>query len=195
MNRIDKERTMRTRNFFYTFFICLLWCLQAQAQKPEFEEIIISCETQAKERVKTLIREKIVRNRWDPEYDAIRIEFTSDTLFIESVNYFLTEAERFTTSDMIQTAKYMEEKYDNLLNKYYRLVMERITLPEHKELFRNGQRTWLKYRDSEKQINSELITGKLYREGGTMWPVISAYRNMQLIKERVIYFYEILDCI
>ncbi|MCD8078937.1 MAG: DUF1311 domain-containing protein [Bacteroides sp.] len=183
-------------------FSILLFCLtsyipaygQNETAELTFEEVIAICETEARQRVEEFIQEKIRFHRWDPEYDALKIEFTSDTLFIESVELCLSEKGRDNMLEMKFTAAYKEEKYDQLLNKYYRIVRDRLT-PEHQQLFLNAQRTWLRYRDSEEEINKQLITSGTYTGGGTMWPLVSALRSVQMIKQRVVYFYELLDCI
>lgn len=183
-------------------FFVLLYCLtssisvygQTETEELTFEEAITLCAAEARQRVEEFIQEKIRFHRWDPKYDSLKIEFTADTLFIESVEMFLMEKGRDNMLELKLTTAYKKEKYDQLLNKYYHIVRDRLT-PEHQRLFLNAQRTWLKYRDSEEEINRQLIASGEYTGGGTMWPLVSAHRSVQIIKHRVVYFYELLDCL
>ena len=52
---------------------------------------------------------------------------------------------------MSQTISYMEAEYDKSLNKYYKKLMDKLSA-EDQVNFKDAQRVWLKYRDSEQYV-------------------------------------------
>ncbi|BAV09605.1 Protein of unknown function [Filimonas lacunae] len=88
----------------------------------------------------------------------------------------------FSTAGM-RTATYeAAEKYDSLLNKYYKQLLVTLT-PADRPVLIAAQRAWLVYRDSETKL-VELISKEQYSGGGTMQQLIEAGSYLNRIKER-----------
>jgi uncharacterized protein YecT (DUF1311 family) len=127
------------------------------------------------------------------EISALDIAFTADTMRIERAASLLND-EYYSTIDMYNTFLFQMTEYDKLLNKYYKLIMDKLTEAD-KVKFRNAQRLWLQYRDSEAKIIGDVITSDKYTGGGRIWGLCAGARNLDIIKERVISFYGFLACI
>ena len=124
--------------------------------------------------------------KWDTKNDALIIEFTKDTMKIETIARLLFN-EYYSTFDMLNTITYQIDEYDKLLNKYYKLLMGKLS-EEKKVKFRNAQRVWLKYRDSEIGDALNAVTP----EEGTMWRLSANDRILDIVKERVCTIYDFL---
>lgn len=123
------------------------------------------------------------------DYDALEKEFTADTARVEQAYRNSTD---YSTAGMIQALIKYEEGYDELLNKYYKVLMD--TLDEDgKEALRATQRNWIKLRDSDRALVSEL-TRKAYKEagGGTIWGVVSVDARTDITRRRVFELYSYL---
>ena len=147
----------------------------------------------ADEAVRAYTDNRIRSGDWNRENDTLEIAFTADTMRIEQTASLLDD-EHYSTLDMHNTILFQMTEYDKLLNKYYQLIMAKLTDGD-KVKFRNAQRLWLQYRDSEAKINGEIIAPNQYAGGGTMWPLVAGWRNTEIIKARVISFYGFLTCI
>ena len=173
-------------------FMLMLLCRQAcYAQWSETE--LKPYLQKADEAIKAYTDNRIRSGEWDREHDALEIAFTADTMCIERTASLLDD-EHYSTVDMHNTISFQMTEYDKLLNKYYQLIMGKLTDTD-KVKFRDAQRLWLQYRDSEAKINGEIIATNPYSGGGTMWPLVAGWRNTEIIKARVISFYEFLTCI
>lgn len=85
------------------------------------------------------------------------------------------------TYDTIEVYKAAYDKWDAALNSAYKELMKR--LPEDdKNLLRESQRNWIKYRDTE----FSFISKHIQREGGTLSRVIVFQRMNEFIRSRVI---------
>lgn len=144
--------------------------------------------------VKAYTDKMIQSGNRDKDDDALEIEFVADTMRIERTVGFIEDDGRYSTPDMHNTLSFQMAEYDKLLNKYYKLLMNKLS-DEDKAKFREAQRVWLKYRDSEEKINSEIIAPNKYTGGGTMWPLIARGRTLSIVKERVFGLYEFIKCI
>ncbi|MCL2329348.1 MAG: lysozyme inhibitor LprI family protein [Bacteroidetes bacterium] len=164
------------------------WCF-AQWKEDELKPY----KQKAENEIKSYTDKMIKSGKWDKKYDALEIEFITDTMRIERTAS-LIDNERYSTADMHNTLSFRMTEYDKLLNKYYKLLMNKLS-DEDKTKFREAQRVWLKYRDSEEKINSEIIAPNRYTGGGTMWPLVARGRTLEIIKERVCNFYEFIKYI
>lgn len=124
-------------------------------------------------------------------YEKIELEFTSDTTRVERENRELLDKD-YSTLGMIDASVEYEKKYDVLLNKYYRLLYNSLGETGKKAL-KSSQLNWIKFRDSEKDLISE-INDQTYEEagGGTIWGVIASGSRSELTKKRVIELYNYL---
>lgn len=176
--------------FLFPLFLLAVQLCCAQWTQNEIRPFIDKAEADCKNH-KTQMLES---DKWDIDDDALRIEFTLDTMRIGRTVHWIEEDGRYSTADMHNTLLFEMAEYDKLLNKYYRLLMDRLS-EEDKITFRDAQRAWLKYRDSEAEVNGKIIAPNRYTGGGTMWPLIAGGRNLAIIKERVFGFYEFLTYI
>ena len=123
--------------------------------------------------------------------ESKKSEFKQDTAQVEqSVRVMLDKD--YSTYGMIEASRYLEQGYDKLLNKYYKILLN-ILNDENKELLRMSQRNWISLRDSEKK----LIWGmkdQTYEAsgGGTIWSVIAAGADADITRRRVFELYDLL---
>lgn len=87
----------------------------------------------------------------------------------------------YSTAGMVNCTYAARQKWDEDLNKYYKLLQKKLN-PEQKIKLRDAQRAWIKFRDAEfENINS--FYGEL---DGTMWFNISATDRMVIVKQRAL---------
>jgi uncharacterized protein YecT (DUF1311 family) len=96
------------------------------------------------------------------------------------------------TSGMVQCAYLAQKAWDKELNKYYNLLMSKLSADEKARL-KIAQKNWIAYRDAE-----ESFSGTAYgNTAGTMYRVFAADRYMQITRDRVMelsgYYYDIFD--
>lgn len=72
--------------------------------------------------------------------------------------------------------------YDALLNKYYKKIMALLN-PKDKSTLIQAQRSWVSYRDSEKELN-KLVAGIQF-EGGTLQILTNASSYKNIVVDRV----------
>lgn len=75
--------------------------------------------------------------------------------------------------------------WDKDLNKYYKLVMDKLTAEEKIKL-REAQRKWIVYRDNEDAFCQTLISTRK----GTYWTLLAATRKLRVVRSRTI---ELMD--
>lgn len=138
------------------------------------------------------VKAQVEADKWHPEDDSLAIAFATDTMKIEQVSRLLNNDGHYSTMEMNFTLSFMLEEYDKLLNKYYKVLMKKLSA-EDRIRFRDAQRLWLKYRDSEKKINNEIVAGNPYTGGGTVWPLIAGERNLHILKQRLFSIYELIE--
>lgn len=93
-----------------------------------------------------------------------------------------------TTFGMMHCAQVAEEEWDAELNKNYKLLMAELS-PENQQQLRDAQRKWLAYRDSERSFSGEMH----YDLEGTMYRVMAADREAEIVKERALNLQRYLD--
>lgn len=108
-------------------------------------------------------------------------EFALDTF---RVNIYMKKymGYDFSTAGMRIATYEAAEKYDSLLNKYYKQLLMALT-PADRPVLIAAQRAWLVYRDSETKL-VELISKEQYSGGGTMQQLIEAGKYLTMVKER-----------
>ena len=100
-------------------------------------------------------------------------------------------AKNWTTSGMTDCSYKAYEMWDKELNKYYSLLMKKLTPVEQNEL-KSSQISWINFRDKEfKNINN--IFNKL---DGTMYIPIRVQERNEIVKQRALqlkYYYDTLS--
>lgn len=118
-------------------------------------------------------------------------EFKQDTAQLEQAVRVMLDKD-YSTYGMMEASRYLEQGYDKLLNKYYKVLLN-ILNDENKALLRTSQHNWILLRDSEKK----LIWGmkdQTYQDsgGGTVWGVIAANADADITRRRVFELYDLL---
>lgn len=116
--------------------------------------------------------------------------FTIDTFKIEERQRLKLDID-YSTNGMVSSALDAGREYDKLLNKYYRQLLNSLN-KEDKEILKKSQRNWIKFRDSELEMN-ETLTNDYYSGGGTIQRVFAASRVLEITKNRVLEIYDYLD--
>lgn len=125
----------------------------------------------------------------DIDYRALKREFMADTARVEQDYRNSTD---YSTVGMIEALNRYEEAYDGLLNKYYKTLLNSLE-EEGKNALRTAQRNWIKLRDSDRDLVSQL-RGHAYKEagGGTIWGVVAADARVDITRRRVFEIYRYL---
>jgi uncharacterized protein YecT (DUF1311 family) len=118
-------------------------------------------------------------------------KFRQDTARVEQEIRDMLETD-YSTAGMIFASGTLETAYDKLLNKYYTLLSDKLN-DRGKKTLREAQLNWIKSRDADKKLISELYE-KAYTTtgGGTIWRVIAANAMAQITRERVFVLYNYL---
>jgi len=116
---------------------------------------------------------------------SISKEFRQDTARVEQKVRDLLEKEHSTTAGMLLANELLEKEYDILLNKYYKLLYAKLD-DNGKKALKDAQSNWIKLRDADKNLITEL-SRNTYKEmgGGTIWDVIYSKLRAQITRERV----------
>ena len=93
----------------------------------------------------------------------------------------LDSSENQNTAGMIRCSVNAEVAWDKEMNKYYKLLMQKLN-PEEKEKLKTAQKSWLQYRDNEILFSNKLHTDM----EGTMWLVVNAGRLAEIVKQRAL---------
>ena len=117
-------------------------------------------------------------------------EFYIDTFYIERLWALEIEYDG-STLGMNQATYRAEQAYDKLLNKYYKKLLDQLQ-GRDKEKLKVSQRNWLKFRDSEKEVNYAL-RDKQYNGGGTIHSIFVSNKNADITRQRVFEIYHYLD--
>ena len=89
----------------------------------------------------------------------------------------------WSTAGMTKAVFDEEKGYDELLNKYYKLLKSKLSIEDQTELL-NSQRNWLKFRDSERKVNG-LLCNEEYSGGGSIQSNIRAGKYCSITEQRL----------
>ncbi len=95
-----------------------------------------------------------------------------------------------TTYGMMNCEAIARDEWDLEMNKYYKLLMDTLQT-DAKAKLKAAQVSWLNYRDNEKEFAGTMY----YNIQGTMWHVVAAGRNCDIVRQRALElkdYYEIL---
>ena len=115
---------------------------------------------------------------------AVRDTYKIDTLLQKCM------AKDNSDAGMISCLEKAEKDWDNELNKYYKLLLNKLDTADQKNL-KESQRQWIIYRDKEINFFSTLYSKK----DGSMWNVSIADNRMQIIRKRAIELLEYYEAI
>lgn len=123
-------------------------------------------------------------------FKKIEIEFRVDTFIVERRCALFLEVD-YTDLGMQFSNDQLAKDYEALLNKYYKLLVAKLE-PADKEILKISQRNWIKYRESEQQVNY-LMSEERYSGGGTIQNLIIGTRTIEITKTRVFELYDYLE--
>jgi uncharacterized protein YecT (DUF1311 family) len=89
------------------------------------------------------------------------------------------EKENYTTAGMLNCSSQALDKWDKELNRVYKELMKKLS-PEERELLKQSQQQWIKFKDAEFKFLDNLYLGT-----GTMIPVMIMGDKLDIISERV----------
>lgn len=162
-------------------FIALLFsafCLNAQVT-PDIEKDL---NTQV-EKLAARFKTALLKEKEQTGDDDFWINFKVDTLKVERYIDLRMEKD-FSTQGMNQTMYEGEKRYDVLLNRYYKILMEKLK-GEDKKVLQEAQKAWLAFREKELKLVYTLLSEK-YTGGGTMYSNIRAGKIFEITRDRVI---------
>lgn len=116
------------------------------------------------------------------EEQELWVKFKVDTFRIERIleGRMVLNPSTMGTIDAIHEA---EASYDQLLNRYYKKLMNRLE-PADQEVLRQAQRQWIKFRDAEKALINQIYSDT-YTGGGTMYNIFIVHDHYSLTRQRV----------
>ncbi len=120
----------------------------------------------------------------------VGIEFQCDTFKIERLIAKRIDLD-YSTSGMVEATYDAESEYDKLLNKYYTLLLKKLSNSD-KEVLIQSQRNWIKLRDSENKLQN-ILSKEEYSGGGTIQRVIIATEYLGMTKGRVQILFNYLE--
>lgn len=128
-------------------------------------------------------------NAQELDYDALKKEFTADTARVETA---YRNAPNFSTLEMVEGLYNLEVGYDQLLNKYYKILLNHLNEDNKKALIAT-QRNWIQLRDSDRELVTALHR-QTYDEGGggTIWGIVAADARADITRNRVFELYRYL---
>ena len=124
------------------------------------------------------------------DFKKTEIEFRLDTFIVERRCALFIEVD-YTDLGMQFSINQLWSDYEDLLNKYYKLLIAKLNAAD-KETLKVSQRNWLKYRDSDQQVNF-LLTEERYSGGGTIQALYAGNRTVEITKTRVLELYHYLE--
>lgn len=92
-----------------------------------------------------------------------------------------------STAGMIKCSGKAYEMWDKEMNKVYQKLMKKLS-PEEKELLKESQKQWLKFRDAEFKFIDNLYLGI-----ATMIPVMKYGQKLDILKQRTLQLKEYLN--
>lgn len=120
----------------------------------------------------------------------LALDFMVDTFNISERNRLYTQ-EAVSTLALVKATLRTRDDYDRLLNKLYVQLTEALR-EEDRELLRQSQRQWIRFRDNEVKLSGAL-TKEYYSGGGSIQVLYAASRVMELTKNRVLELYHYLS--
>ncbi len=126
------------------------------------------------------------------DYKAYKEMFRQDTARVERI-FRDMQTEDSSTAGMKEALKELEKGYDGLLNKYYQTLITSIEKEEDIKTLRESQRSWIKFRDSEKKLVSALAMQEYEKSGGgTIWSIVKLSADTEITKRRLIDLFSLL---
>lgn len=114
--------------------------------------------------------------------DPLYVEYKTDLYKVERYEA-LVAGNGSTTQSIVEGRNAAFVYYDILLNKYYNRLLAKLSDAE-KEVLRQSQRNWLKYRDSELELNIVAASDE-FSGGGSIQRIYHIERKVEIVKTRL----------
>lgn len=158
------------------FFVATITKTFAQPPKEVDEKTLIKLKAELKVESDNLRKSLLADGISKEEAD-----FISDTFRIHRLAAKHMEID-YSTVGMLEAMNMVTEEYDVLLNRYYNLLLSKLSAEDKKHLI-TAQKAWLKYRDAEAEL-IRILRNEEYSGGGTIQLLISADLYSKLVQER-----------
>ncbi|MBL7818085.1 MAG: DUF1311 domain-containing protein [Saprospiraceae bacterium] len=160
--------------------LLFLFCTQMMAQNDNYD-------------IEMAKKEK----KWMAEVEALATNFkkkiTDETPFWQTFMLDTFRIERYlsirmesdySTQGMNQAMYEAEKRYDKLLNKYYKMLLDKLQ-GEDKKVLTETQKSWILFKEKEYKLMGTVYS-VTYTGGGTMYSNILAGRKLEITKQRAI---------
>jgi uncharacterized protein YecT (DUF1311 family) len=164
------------------FLLLIAFNSHCQSDNPQLDSLKKVWTKSLKKEMKTLGIGTAHREGWSEFSDSISNAYAKDTFLLNGIFSYQMDYDQ-TTYGMVRAYSDYEDGLDRLLNKYYRILMRKLS-KEDQELLRTSQRNWIALRDSERKL-SGLLTEDQYSGGGTIQLLIYANWNADYTGNRV----------
>jgi len=170
---------MKGISFLFIFFVSISW---GQLEESELAALKLSWNAELEQQIIELGIGSTHQDGWSDLSDSIYNAYEKDTFLINGILTRQLDIDG-TTFGMVRALNDYEAEYDRLLNKYYLFLLSRMDQSD-RETFKESQRNWLKFRDSERKF-SGLLTEEKYSGGGTIQQIFYADWYADFTRRRV----------
>ncbi|MBI3240372.1 MAG: DUF1311 domain-containing protein [Flavobacteriia bacterium] len=166
----------------FPFFLCCFSLCWSQLEDAQLDSLKKEWTLQLKQQITELGIGEEEHEGWIDFSDSIYSMYAKDTFLLNGIYGLQVDADQ-TTSGMARAAYDCETGYDQLLNKYYGLLLSKLE-KEEQTLLKESQRNWIKFRDSERKLSLNLMDEK-YTGGGTIQRLVYSSWYASLTEKRV----------
>lgn len=168
--------------YLYCLVLMLPFCASAQWEEPELDSLKKIWTKEITLEMNALgIGNNERRNGYSDFSDSLMNIWERDTFLVERL-YARMLDEDMTTAGMVQAAYETLEAYDALMNKYYTILLKKLGKND-REVLREAQRCWIKFRDAERTFNY-LTSEDKYSGGGTIQRLFYSSRDLEITRTR-----------
>lgn len=168
---------------YFLVFALLTLQLDCFAQAPDTPMTDVTAKVQLKLKQQVENEIPVFKKRLEnKKEDTAAIAFRVDTFRVERFEAKWL-ALNYSDYSMKQATITAAKLYDDLLNKYYRMLMKTLNAADKKKLV-EAQKAWLAYRDSEE--NLAMAVDNAAYSGGSIEALGDEASYLDLIKQRVI---------
>lgn len=172
--------------------ISLLCFTYSSLFAQNMQEVTPEIEKKINNEIEQAAKVKKMQYKKDKDLSEDWIEFSLDTFRISQYEEKYMSY-NYSTVGMNTAMNLAADKYDQLLNKYYKKLLN-VLDKNDKEALIEAQRAWIAFRDKEMQLESTLEQDR-YSGGGTMQILRHASVYEELIRKRVIEIFEYYNSI
>ncbi|RYZ22834.1 MAG: DUF1311 domain-containing protein [Chitinophagaceae bacterium] len=172
---------IRMRPIFLIVFLLSGYLARAQ-DAGELRAFTVSDEKQlhiAIEKAVTQLRQSLLKEKTAPPL----VEITLDTFRVERYLEHRMQID-YSTAGMRLASLEAAHRYDSLLNKYYRRLLQTLR-PADRPTLVAAQKAWIAFRDAEMKLVSTMSKEE-YSGGGTLQQLIDTDAYYQFVRGRAL---------